>query len=42
MKSSRAAIRYAKALLQEAVERNSVEETFNDMESVKKTFVDNI
>ena len=42
MKSSRAAIRYAKALLLEAVEKNSVEETFSDMEFVKKTFADNI
>ena len=39
MKSSRAAIRYAKALLLEAVEKNSVEGTFSDMEFVKKTFL---
>ena len=42
MKTSRAAIRYAKALLQESVEKNSIEETFNDMELVEKTFTNNI
>ena len=42
MKTSRAAIRYAKALLLEAVDKDSVEETFNDMELVKKTFANNI
>ena len=38
MKSNRAAIRYAKALLLESVEKNSVEKTFQDMELVTKTF----
>ena len=42
MKTSRAAIRYAKALLLEAIDKDSVEETFNDMELVKKTFANNI
>ena len=42
MKTSRAAIRYAKALLLESVEKNSVEETYNDMKLVKKTFSNNI
>ena len=42
MKTSRAAIRYAKALLLESVEKNSLEETYNDMKLVKKTFSNNI
>ena len=42
MKTSRAAIRYAKALLLESVEKNSIEEIYNDMELVKKTFSNNI
>ena len=42
MRTSRAAIRYAKALLLESVEKNSTEETYNDMELVKKTFANNI
>lgn len=42
MKTSRAAIRYAKALLLESVEKNSIEETFNDMVLVEKTFANNI
>ena len=42
MKSTRAAIRYAKALLLESVEKNSLEETYNDMKWVKKTFANNI
>jgi F-type H+-transporting ATPase subunit delta len=42
MKTSRAAIRYAKALLLESVEKNSMEETYNDMKLVKKTFSNNI
>jgi|TARA_B100000768_G_scaffold176064_1_gene188304 F-type H+-transporting ATPase subunit delta len=42
MKTSRAAIRYAKALLLEAVDKNSLEETFNDMKLVKITFANNI
>jgi F-type H+-transporting ATPase subunit delta len=42
MKSNRAAIRYAKALLLESVEKNSVEKTFQDMELVTKTFNNNI
>ena len=42
MKTSRAAIRYAKALLLESVEKNSIKETFNDMVLVEKTFANNI
>jgi len=42
MKTSRAAIRYAKALLLESVEKNSIEETFNDMVLVEKTFANNM
>jgi F-type H+-transporting ATPase subunit delta len=42
MKTSRAAIRYAKALLLESVEKNSEKETLSDMEIVKKTFAENI
>ncbi len=42
MKTSRAAIRYAKALLLESVEKNSEKETLSDMELVKKTFAENI
>ena len=42
MKTSRAAIRYAKALLLESVEKNSTEKTYSDMELVKKTFANNI
>jgi len=42
MKSTRAAIRYAKALLLESIEKNSLEETYSDMILIKKTFTDNI
>ena len=42
MKTSRAAIRYAKALILESVEKNNLEETFSDMETVLKTFEENI
>ena len=42
MKSNRAAIRYAKALLLESVEKGSVEKIFQDMELVTKTFNNNI
>ena len=41
MKTSRAAIRYAKALVLESVEKNSLEQTFNDMDSVLNTFKEN-
>ena len=41
MKTSRAAIRYAKALILESVEKNNLEETFSDMEMVLKTFEEN-
>ena len=42
MKTSRAAIRYAKALLLESVEKNSTEQIFLDMELIKNTFYSNI
>ena len=42
MKTSRAAIRYAKALLLESVEKNSTEQIFDDMELIKNTFYNNI
>ena len=42
MKSSRAAIRYAKALLLESVEKKNIEEVYNDMLIVKETFTNNI
>jgi len=42
MKTSRAAIRYAKALLLESVEKNSTEQIFLDMELIKNTFYNNI
>ena len=42
MKSTRAAIRYAKALLLESVEKNSLEETYNEMKWVKKTLANHI
>ena len=42
MKTSRAAIRYAKALLLESVEKNSTEQIFHDMELIKNTFYNNI
>ena len=42
MKSSRAAIRYAKALLLESIEKKNIEEVYNDMLIVKETFTNNI
>ena len=42
MKTSRAAIRYAKALLLESVEKDSTEQIFYDMELIKNTFYNNI
>lgn len=42
MKTSRAAIRYAKALLLESVEKDSTEQIFYDMELIKNTFYSNI
>jgi|TARA_B110000914_G_scaffold204768_1_gene199427 F-type H+-transporting ATPase subunit delta len=41
MKTSRAAIRYAKALILESVEKNNLEQTFGDMKMVLKTFEEN-
>ena len=41
MKTSRAAIRYAKALMLEAIENNSLEKMFKDMQTVWKTFEEN-
>lgn len=42
MKTSRAAIRYAKALILESVEKNNLEQTFGDMKMVQKTFEENL
>ena len=41
MKTSRAAIRYAKALILESVENNNLEKMFNDMQTVWQTFEEN-
>ena len=41
MKTSRAAIRYAKALILESVENNSSEKMFKDMQTVLQTFEEN-
>ena len=41
MKSSRAAIRYAKALIQESIEVNSLESMYSDMQVVLNTFQEN-
>ena len=41
MKSSRAAIRYAKALIQESIEVDSLESIYSDMQVVLNTFQEN-
>jgi len=41
MKSSRAAIRYAKALIQESIEVDSLESMYSDMQVVLNTFQEN-
>ena len=41
MKSSRAAIRYAKALILESVEKDSLEEMNSDMHIILNTFEEN-
>ena len=41
MKTSRAAIRYAKALILESVENSSSEKMFKDMQTVLQTFEEN-
>ncbi|MEO2143035.1 MAG: F0F1 ATP synthase subunit delta, partial [Flavobacteriaceae bacterium] len=41
MKTSRAAIRYAKALILESVENKNLEKMFKDMQTVWQTFEEN-
>ncbi len=41
MKTSRAAIRYAKALILESIEKDSLEAMYSDMQTVLKTFEEN-
>ena len=41
MKTNRAAIRYAKALILESIEKDSLESTYSDMQIVLNTFNEN-
>jgi F-type H+-transporting ATPase subunit delta len=41
MKTNRAAIRYAKALILESIEKDSLESMYSDMQTVLKTFKEN-
>ena len=41
MKSSRAAIRYAKALVQESIDKKCLEQVYLDMKNISNTFNQN-